>query len=282
MAVPDQAAAAAAHRARARWRMEAAVSNFLRTGDKALVIRGGKFGERWGSICQAYGIDCVYIDVEWGKSVDAKAVAAALEKNPGIRAVYATACETSTATSTTSRPSPRSCAAATTSSCASTRSPPSASTTCRWTVGASTSSCVGSQKALMLPPGLAMVAVSEKAWKANERSNLPRFYLDLGARAEEPGKGRDRVHAGRVADRRPARVAAHDEGRDAGGRLQPPRAAGQGDARGGRRPGPRAVLVVADQRRHRASACRPASTARRSSGRCGRATASPSRADRIT
>jgi len=78
--------------------MEAAVSNFMRQGDKVLVIRGGKFGERWGKICQAFGIDCVFIDVEWGKGVDPKAVAEALDKNPGVRAVYATASETSTAT----------------------------------------------------------------------------------------------------------------------------------------------------------------------------------------
>jgi aspartate aminotransferase-like enzyme len=64
--------------------MDAAVCNFLRTGDKAIVIRGGKFGERWGKICQAYGIECVFIDVEWGKGVDPKAVAKALDENPGV------------------------------------------------------------------------------------------------------------------------------------------------------------------------------------------------------
>ena len=57
--------------------MDAAVCNFLSAGDKAVVIRGGKFGERWGKICEAYGVKCVYVDVEWGKSVDAKAVAKA-------------------------------------------------------------------------------------------------------------------------------------------------------------------------------------------------------------
>jgi len=76
--------------------MEAAVSNFLRTGDKALVIRGGKFGERWAKITQAFGIETVTVDVEWGKGVDPAAVAAALDKDPDIRAVYATASETST------------------------------------------------------------------------------------------------------------------------------------------------------------------------------------------
>ena len=78
--------------------MDAAVCNFLRAGDKAIVIRGGKFGERWGKICQAYGVECVFIDVEWGKGVDPKAVAKAIDDNPGVRAVYATASETSTAT----------------------------------------------------------------------------------------------------------------------------------------------------------------------------------------
>src|SRR5262249_20417092 len=78
--------------------MDAAVSNFLRAGDKAVVIRGGKFGERWGKICQAFGIECVFIDVESGKGVDPKQVAEVIDKNPGVRAVYATASETSTAT----------------------------------------------------------------------------------------------------------------------------------------------------------------------------------------
>ena len=72
--------------------MDAAVCNFLSAGDKAVVIRGGKFGERWGKICEAYGVKCVFVDVEWGKSVDAKAVAKAIEDNPDVRAVYATAC----------------------------------------------------------------------------------------------------------------------------------------------------------------------------------------------
>ena len=63
--------------------MEAAVCNFLRAGDKALVIRGGKFGERWGKICQAYGIECTFIDVEWGKSVDPQAGRRGARQGPG-------------------------------------------------------------------------------------------------------------------------------------------------------------------------------------------------------
>ena len=77
--------------ARARWPWRRRSRTSCATGDKALVIRGGKFGERWGKIAQAYGIETVNIDVEWGKSVDPAVVAAALDQDPTIRAVYATA-----------------------------------------------------------------------------------------------------------------------------------------------------------------------------------------------
>jgi aspartate aminotransferase-like enzyme len=169
--------------------MEAAVANFLRTGDKALVIRGGKFGERWGKICQAFGIECVFLDVEWGKSVDPNAVAEALEKTPEIRAVYATACETSTATNhdvqsiakiVKSKPDTIMCVDAITA--IGVYEVP----VDEW--GFDVTVC-GSQKALMLPPGLAIVTASDKAWKANERSNLPRFYTDLGRERKNQDKG---------------------------------------------------------------------------------------------
>jgi aspartate aminotransferase-like enzyme len=169
--------------------MDAAVCNFLRTGDKAVVIRGGKFGERWGKICQAYGIECVFVDVEWGKSVEPKAVAEAIEKNPGVRAVYATASETSTATKHDIEPIAKIvkakddiilCVDAVTA--IGVYDVPMD----KWGLDVV---CVGSQKALMLPPGLAIVAVSDKAWKANERSNLPRFYLDLTRERKSQEKG---------------------------------------------------------------------------------------------
>lgn len=161
--------------------MEAAVSNFLRKGDKALVIRGGKFGERWGKICQAYGIECVFIDVEWGKSVDPATVSAALDKDAGIRAVYATASETSTGAAhdvqaiggiVKKRDNVILCVDAITAIGVVDIK------TDAW--GLDVVIC-GSQKALMLPPGLATVSVSEKAWKFNEKCDLPRFYLNLAS-----------------------------------------------------------------------------------------------------
>jgi len=169
--------------------MDAAVSNFLRTGDKAVVIRGGKFGERWGKICQAFGIECVFIDVEWGKGVDAKLVVEAIDKNPGVRAVYATASETSTATRhdieavakvVKGKDDVILCVDAITA--VGVYDVP----VDKWGLDVCV---VGSQKALMLPPGLAVVAVSEKAWKANERSNLPRFYNDLLRERKSQEKG---------------------------------------------------------------------------------------------
>ncbi len=76
--------------------MEGAVSNILSKGDKAVVVRGGKFGERWGEICKAYGIEFIPIDVEWGRAVDPKRIKELLESDPSIRAVYTQASETST------------------------------------------------------------------------------------------------------------------------------------------------------------------------------------------
>ena len=169
--------------------MDAAVSNFLRTGDKAVVVRGGKFGERWGKICQAFGIECVFIDVEWGKSVDPKAVADAIDKNPGVRAVYVTASETSTATkhdveavAKVVKAKDDIILAVDAITAVGVFDVPMD----KWGLDVVV---VGSQKALMLPPGLAVVAISDKAWKANERSNLPRFYNDLLREKKSQEKG---------------------------------------------------------------------------------------------
>ncbi|GAH51043.1 unnamed protein product [marine sediment metagenome] len=76
--------------------MEGAVSNLLSKGDKALVVIGGKFGERWAEICRSYGIEVVLIEVEWGMGVDPNLIAETLEKDPEIKAVYTTMNETST------------------------------------------------------------------------------------------------------------------------------------------------------------------------------------------
>jgi aspartate aminotransferase-like enzyme len=76
--------------------MEAAVVNLLSWGDKALVIQGGKFGERWTELCEAYGIKPIVIDVAWGKALDPDVLKDHLKKEPAIKVVFATLCETST------------------------------------------------------------------------------------------------------------------------------------------------------------------------------------------
>jgi len=159
--------------------MEGAVSNILSKGDKALVVRGGKFGERWGEICKAYGIEFIPIDVEWGKAVDPKQIQKALESNPSIRGVYTQASETSTGVK---HPIPE--IAEIVKKYEETALVVDAITGIgvfnlpmdAWGIDVLIS---GSQKALMLPPGLAFAALSDKAWKLAEKSNLPKYYFDF-------------------------------------------------------------------------------------------------------
>ncbi len=170
--------------------MEASVSNFLSRGDRALVIRGGKFGERWGELCQAYGIECRFLDVPWGTAVSPDDVKKALDEDPGIKAVYATANESSTgvwhpvdriAQITRERPDTL-CIVDAVSALGAVPIPMD-----EWGIDVLVT---GSQKALMLPPGLAFVGASERAWARAAKADLPRYYLDLRRerKAQEGGQ----------------------------------------------------------------------------------------------
>ncbi len=159
--------------------MEGAVANTLSRGDKALVVNGGKFGERWAKICQAFGVEVEEVKVEWGEAIDPNRIEDMLKRDPSIRAVLLQASETSTgvmhptkeiAQITRQRedvilivdgitavgvfPLPFD----------------------EWGIDVLVA---GSQKAFMLPPGLAFVSMSEKAWKFREKSDLPKFYFDF-------------------------------------------------------------------------------------------------------
>ena len=159
--------------------MEGAVSNILSRGDKALVVRGGKFGERWGELCKAYGIEFVPIDVEWGAAVDLKQIQKVLESDRSIRAVYTQASETSTGVR-----HPIKEIAEIVKKYEETVLVVDAITGIgvfdlpmdRWGLDVVIS---GSQKAMMLPPGLSFAALNDKAWKFVERSNLPKYYFDF-------------------------------------------------------------------------------------------------------
>jgi aspartate aminotransferase-like enzyme len=159
--------------------MEGAVSNLLSRGDKAIVVRGGKFGERWGEICKAFGIEFIPIDVEWGKAVDPKEIKKLLESDPSIRAVYTQASETSTGVrhpvqaiaDLVRRYEDKVIVVDAITGIGVFNIPTDA-----WGLDVVIS---GSQKALMLPPGLSFATLSDKAWKLVEKSTLPKFYFDF-------------------------------------------------------------------------------------------------------
>lgn len=158
--------------------MEAAVVNTLSRGDRALVVRGGKFGERWGDLCEAYGVEATRIDVEWGHAVDPEEIKKALDENPDIRAVFTTLCETSTCVRNDIEAIGKIVAGtpailvvdAVSGLCA------EELRTDEWSVDIVVT---GSQKALMLPPGLAFASISPKAEALIKSSDLPKFYLSF-------------------------------------------------------------------------------------------------------
>ena len=168
--------------------MEGAVINLLSPGDKALVVRGGKFGERFGEICRAYGIEFTAIDVEWGKAVGPEIIRNILEEDKRrtanherrIKAVYTTLCETSTGVATDIEAIGKILknyeAGLVVDAISGLAAVPIK--TDEWGVDVVIS---GSQKGLMIPPGLAFVSVSPKAWALVEKSTLPKYYFDFKA-----------------------------------------------------------------------------------------------------
>jgi aspartate aminotransferase-like enzyme len=159
--------------------MEGAVSNLLSRGDKAIVVQAGKFGERWTEICEAYGVQDLPIDVEWGKAVDPGQVQSALDQSPDAKAVFLQASETSTGVR-----HPVGEIAALVASRENTIVVVDAITalgvfdipTDDWKLDVVVT---GSQKALMLPPGLAFACLSDKAWRLAKDSDLPKYYFDF-------------------------------------------------------------------------------------------------------
>jgi aspartate aminotransferase-like enzyme len=158
--------------------MEAGVVNALSPGDAVLCVNGGKFGERWLKICKTYGLDAEELRVEWGRPVDPAQIEAALRRRPQTRAVLVQASETSTtvlhpveAIARITRERDTLLMVDGITAVGVTDMPMD-----RWGIDVLVS---GSQKAFMLPPGLAFIALSERAWKASETAKLPRFYFDL-------------------------------------------------------------------------------------------------------
>ena len=158
--------------------MDASVSNLFSRGDKAIVCCAGRFGERWAEIAKAYGLDANVLAVPYGQVVSPALVEAALAAEPATKAVFVQASETSTGAAHDIR----AMAAAI------------AKTPAVFIVDAITGLGTmpldidgwgldvvigGSQKAFMIPPGLAFLSVSAKAWKLAETATLPHYYFNL-------------------------------------------------------------------------------------------------------
>ncbi len=168
--------------------MEGAVSNFLSPGDKAVFVNGGKFGERWGKLCKTFGVQGQEIKVEWGHSVKPEQIASALKKDPAIKAVYVQASETSTGVSHDVKT-----LGDIVKGYDNTILVVDAITalgvfdlkTDAWGLDVV---ITGSQKALMLPPGMAFVSVSDKAWQLAEKAKNAAFYFNFKKERENQAK----------------------------------------------------------------------------------------------
>ena len=163
--------------------MDAAVSNTCSPGDRVLVVSAGNFGERWLSIAGAYGCDVQELRYPWGEVPSPEDVGAKLEEIGGAHAVFLTHSETSTGvvidlqeTAARIRPSGALVVVDAISSLGAIPCDTDA-----WGLDVVVS---GSQKALMTPPGLALISVSPAALEASTNATSPRFYFDWAATLE--------------------------------------------------------------------------------------------------
>src|SRR5215472_3355477 len=158
--------------------MDASVSNLFSKGDKVIVCVAGKFGERWAEIVKAYGLDATVLTARYGKVITPAQVEGALAQKPAVKGVFAQASETSTGAAHDVRAMGRAIA----------------KTNAIFNVDAITGLGTmpldidgwgldvligGSQKAFMVPPGLAFLSISPKAWRLAETSTLPHYYFNL-------------------------------------------------------------------------------------------------------
>ncbi|MFC1914863.1 pyridoxal-phosphate-dependent aminotransferase family protein [Chloroflexota bacterium] len=158
--------------------LEAAIVNTLSPGDTVLSAANGVFGDRFASIASQFGAEVIPLRFEWGKAVDADTVRQALQKEPHIKAVLVTHNETSTGVtndlaqvSSIVKEFNKLLLVDAISSMGSIDLPVD-----KWQCDIAVT---GSQKGWMAPPGVAMVSISEQAWKAHSEAKMPRFYWDF-------------------------------------------------------------------------------------------------------
>lgn len=169
--------------------MEGSLANLVSPGERILVGTAGKFGERWLSLAQAYGIEAVKVETPYGQPVDVAAMKQQLATGGPFRAVFIQATETSTAVMNDVQ-----------SLAEAVKDHPETCLVVDAITGLGTTDLRpdewgldivigGSQKAVMIPPGLAFVSVSEKAWGLMAKARLPRFYFDFAKERKNQVKG---------------------------------------------------------------------------------------------
>ena len=167
--------------------MEASFVNFLKKGDTVVIVDGGKFGERWGKFAKAYGVTAVTLKTEWGTPVTAAQVEKALTDNPTAKAVYVQANESSTGVyhpiKELAAVTAKTKALLVVDAISALGAMPLPMD--EWGIDVLVSA---GHKALGLPPGIAFLAASDKAWALNETADLPRFYFDVKRERENQKK----------------------------------------------------------------------------------------------
>ncbi len=158
--------------------MDATVSNLFSKGDKVIVCVAGKFGERWAEIAKAYGLDAKVLTVPYGQAVSADQVASALAEDPAVKAVFVQASETSTGAAHDVKA--MGAAVARTGAILIVDAITGIGTMPLDIDGWGLDVVIGgSQKAFMIPPGLAFLSISPKAWKFADTATLPHYYFNL-------------------------------------------------------------------------------------------------------
>lgn len=158
--------------------LEGTIQNLFSPGDRVLVVNNGNFGNRLVKMSQAFGLEVVELKYDWGQKADNGEVAEKISADPEIKAAMCVLSETSTGTVNDIEGFARATEGVLTVVDAISGLGATPLKTDEWGIDVVVA---GSQKALMTPPGLGIVSVSERAWRAHEESRMPRFYFDWTA-----------------------------------------------------------------------------------------------------
>ena len=169
--------------------MEAAITNTLSPKDTVLCVCSGKFGNRWKEISSSYGLKVKTLDIPWGQAVLSKSIQQALEQDSNIKALFVSACETSTGTNQPIhdigkilQKHPQTLFVVDGITGLGAMDLPMDLWGIDILVG-------GSQKGFGLPTGLSFISLSQKAWEFQKQAQCPRYYFDLKREKEQEDKG---------------------------------------------------------------------------------------------